>query len=151
MKISIENMRFRKYMVKDEDGKLVEGDQTENIQSDFPHLFIGYLNSATIVTEITDEKGVPQAFETSIAKATVSFFFKTSERAAGFAVSMKGEAWTDKRGQKHYTPYVRIDATAYKALLKHVSAHRDVVRAAREIWEAASKPSAPTLSEDVPY
>ncbi len=127
MKISIEHVHFRKF----------EGSQEKNL----PHsLFVGFLNSATIVTEITDESGVNHAFETQIKGAKVTYFFKTEERAAGFTVSMPGEAWTDGRDVKRYKAYVRVDPTAYKALLAYVSDHRDVQSAVREIWNANCAP-----------
>lgn len=123
MKISIENVRFRAYT----------GDQDKNLPLS---IFVGYLNSATIVTEITDENGAEIALETRVNKAKVTYFFKSEDRAAGFTVSMPGESWTDNRDVKRFTPYVHVDPTAYKALVEFVSTHRDVRAAVNTIWKA---------------
>lgn len=142
--IVIEHVRFQKYMVKDKNGVRVEADQTENIRSEKPHLFVGFLNSATIVLpEIVLKDGTRFHPTTTIRKANVTFFFKTATRAAGFSVSMKGEKWKTKQGDDRFTAFLTVDPVAYKALMEYISAHRDVLTACREQWEFA-KSNAPS-------
>ena len=120
MKINIENIRFQKFTGTQDDPKV--------------KLFLGYLNNADIVTEFTDEDG-SHAITTSVRKARVTFFAADGDKPAGLSISMKGEAWKNQSGEARWTSFVRVDATAYKALNDTLRAHRDVRESYVEIME----------------